>query len=594
MTVNSPTPAPRQSLRFSGRCLALLLAVLVALFSSPQVAQAQEMSGSWYSGGNTSFGDFGGFGYDRGPQTISGNVRLGGGLGINLGCGSMNIMDYMKASFDVSDIIEKGKAAMQTMLAKVVMTQLLAMPYIASAMNMLDGMLNAGFNLFTQSCDMNGIRAEAKQILQARCEAMHAGDVTAIRRCVDWTGEAKDYMNEQLANLNSSLGIFKQDPIGQLQETICNATGGAGDVTGACAIMGFLPRICLSAEAGAGGASAGGSGCTGPKYRRPAISAATVSAAVDRYTHVTARRCSQVWRDIRRANPDISPAGLRAIAARAGAMADQDAGASDEVSSIIGGPNSLALTNLSFATTTFGAADERSEELLEEFRKTPLAGCAKVIREDPLRMCRFIAKAANVELARDGLPTISEDVRLSAAQQVDAAELFDDDALQALEHGGIDGVTAAKMIEETFNCAANGQGGLGNTTHLTSPALQVAVETGVEALIGNRRERLDWNTTTRMMSKRISCDAVDKIMAFAIDKIEQGRLKFRSSETIKTPRVKGDNADGSQSVVGGEPLETSAIKPDAEAGFDWAIKTLQTQLDANKTACASGYYTNNR
>lgn len=575
---------------FPRRWLAMLVALLLAV-GSPVQAQAQGYSGDYYYSGSPKFGDFGGFGFPRhqGGGDVF-NARVGGGVGLDLGCGSLNIMDYMKATFNVSDIVERGKAAMQTMLAKVVMTYLLSQPYIASAMNMLDGMLNFGFSMFEQSCDLSEIQANVKREALQRCQQNAAGDAAKLVQCQEQADPMKSFLNNTMGDISKALGEFKDDPIGSLQNEFCDPRFArtSGNQDPQCLFLSFAPRFCVRSDLG--------SGCTGPKNRKPPISAVGITAATRQYSHLTMDKCAEIWDEIRDADPSITPEGMHAIANAAAKMASDDAAnmSSGNTSSLhvpLQPSHMLAMTNVSKAMKMFGAESGdtgASEAVLEEYRKSALEDCPEPLRNDPVRMCRYIAKAANVELSKAGKGSINDNIEITDDEKVDAMSFFNvpPDSEEMLKNAGIDVKSATTMMYETFSCQANGRSGFNENVHLTSPAVQVAVATGDQIMINGRLQDTDWSTTARWMGQSISCGSVEKIFKFWVGKIADTRSEVLMKNEIETvKRTATDVNSGNQSSTSGDKISVETAKADIEETFARASGYFVRVLEANRLAC---------
>lgn len=588
---------PRQSLRFSYRCLALALALLLT-FGSVAPVQAQSYGGEYYSGGNTSFGDFGGYGFhpddNYGGRLIEGNFD--GGAGLDLGCGAINIMDYMKATFNVNNLIERAKASMQTMVAKYVMVFLLSQPIIASAMDKLNGMLNFGYDMFNQSCDLNEVQKLAKARYTRECIAEGNSPVD----CQEMPDPLKPMMNQAAAVLGQDLQRVLSDPVGSMQATMgCSSSGldsnGVAQ-SDACLLMAFAPRVCGTMDFGgnAAGSSFGTNGLNGCNSFDAPISAAGVSGyAMDGAYSITMKNAS-TWDNIRRSNPRATAADMRIIARNAVAKANASGRKSNGEGYIVGQAKprtQLAMTNISYVSKMFadegGSAD--SEKMLKEYRDSPngLQGCSEENRTDPLRMVRFVAQAANEHFGGMGGVSIDDNIKFTDAEKVKAEKYFNFDKIpeNVRKHMGIDAKSAMTMLEETVSCLANGQAGLDQGTPLTNPLLSYAIATGTPVKVGGEMQTIDWPTASRWMGRPISCKSVNKVFDYLTLKFKNGKEQLEISKDIEVKAGTKVASDGTTTEAPAKKVSTEETKKALIPAMEQVINSFEATLKANERAC---------
>ena len=516
-----------------------------------------------YYGGSLYHGDLGGFGYQSsgGGDLVHASVNGGGNL--DLGCGSLNIFDYMKTVFNVSDIATQLKAALQTMLAKMLLTYMMSIPIIAAAFDTLNAILDARFSMFQQSCNLDEIRAKAKQTVIADC--IKQNGTAATVQCQEQADPMKSFISNSLKSLGANMSMFDKDPIRAMQDQFCDPKydSSSSKQDPACLFMSFAPRFCLNTSLGGG--------CTGPT-QRPPISMAGVAYGFNRYNGTVMNKGRDIAARVRQAKPGVTLADYQAIAQRADKLAaeaaakDNGAASSAPGSASLDG-NKLAMTNVSYVLSVYGdSGTTSSAKVLEEYQKLHLNGCSPANRGDPLRTYKFIATAADQVLKEQGLSGIDTDVSLA------------DSALKA---AGIDANTASKMVEQTYNCLVNG--GIQQTrgeVRATAPQLWAAMATTP----GNK-----WELVGRGLGKNQACEGVDHILSFWLKAVDEAKGKWTAADKYTPPAVtaKDSNSPGGESVQGGKEMDTAPVKDHGDAALQYVKDYFQGLKDANNRACYS-------
>lgn len=603
---------PRYGSRFASRCLALVLALVLAV---GPVASVQAVEGSfggeYYHSGNAVFGDFGGYGFNPGNNYGGRLIEAGieGGGGIDLGCGAINIMDYMKATFNVNNLIERAKASMQTMVAKYIMVFLLSQPIIASAMDKLNGMLNFGYDLFNQSCDLGEIQKLAKARYTRECikdkKAEGEPHGAAVVMCQNMEDPLKPMMNQAAAVLGEDLQRVLSDPIGSLQASMgCSASGTRTETYGGetveiaqnnlCLLMAFAPRVCGNMEFGGGSSDGrfGGRPMDGCNTFESPISGAGVSGYAMRGTGVTMQKSAQVWDSIRQANPRSTVADLKIISANAITMANLRA-TPGEVSSLgkASTPrNQLAMTNITKVTQMFGnGGSENSEKMLNEYRESSagLKGCSEENRTNPLRMVQFVARAANEHFGSVGGVSIDDNIQFTDAEKLKAEEFFNFNAIpeEVQKKMGIDAKSAVTMLEETVSCLTNGQTGMDEAIPVTNPVLGFHLATGTCINVGGTCQVMDWQTASRWMGRPMSCKSVNKVFTYLITKFKDAKNNLALNDKTALPGTDVKNSDGTVTTKSSKMVDTEEVKDILGPALDKVILQFQATLDANASAC---------
>lgn len=576
--------------------------------------------GGGYSGGNVYQGDLGGWvpKYGGGESTLF-EAKATGGVGSQLGCGLVNYMDFVKATFNVADIGDQLKEAMKTYMAKMILTYLMSIPVIAAAYDFINFVADAKLKLFNQKCDIAEARRDGAKLYKALCNDVWAavsssgncdnlqvahpyapvlcqqamsrkGDINWLNQCMEGAEPIKALMKQADKTYQISLQRFLSDPVGCFRDSICNDSNkpGAGfNETAGCLAMSYLPRLCFETGGAVGSASSGASasaraaGCVNGRRQKPPISYDGVAAAFVQYSLMTMSACADVWDSIRRADPNMEPATIKAIGNEAVLLANEATtpmGPSMEVSlNNSNGMYKLAFTDMSLVLQAYGAdaTTETRSKMLEDYR-TSVLNSAPDEMIDPLRMCKLVAQAARKELNdRQKLGVTIPDPKMPG--EVNAALFFNlpnvGTESAALAANGLDAKAAAKMLEMTFGYIVNVQGGV-NITNPVAMA-QLALSSGDV-----------WTAWGRTMGMDVSCMGMDRVIDYVLGQIAKAEIDSSKSGiadgSVATKETGELKPTAKKCDV---PLE--AVKDQKKATFDYLRNYLTGLKTQNAKWCAN-------
>ncbi|MFZ2586564.1 MAG: hypothetical protein WAZ18_00340 [Alphaproteobacteria bacterium] len=599
-----------------GSCAHLITVVVVVLSLTlstlvPQAAVAGGYSGS-YESGNPSRGNLGGFIPNYGGESELFSVKSSSGVGANLGCGMMNYMDFVKATFNVSDMADQFKGMMQTFMAKILLTYLMSFPPIAAAYDAINWLADAKAKVFNQSCDIAEARKDGAKLYKGICNdaysAAKTGDCTninsvdpmrAIMFCEQALKDGPDvFITRCMANseplkpliaaadkaLQQVKEEFFGDPVGCHRGDICDsaeAPGAGSKVVAGCLAMSYMPRICFEANGSLGNKGMGGSKCVGGKRRKPPISMDGVTQAFIQYSMYTMDACGRVWDDIRKADPNMEASTIEKIGTEAIALAntDQLTMSSNQVAPLAQGPLKLAFTDMSLVLKAFGATatNESRNKMLQDYVDNELPGIdlngpSKELL-NPLRMCKFVAEAARAEMALQGKNAQISDPEMGG--KVDAAQFFNlpstGETSDKLAADGLDAQTAALMLEYTFGYIVNVQGGI----NMTNP---VAMS---KLALSSGRVWGDWASDRGM---DVSCMGMDKILDYLNGVIIKAQTTAGSQNVTSGSTTTKEGADTSTKACNA-PIE--AVKKQSEKTFDYLEKYFKSLKDKNTLWCSN-------
>jgi hypothetical protein len=372
---------------------------------------------------------------------------------------------------------------------------------------------------------------------------------------------------------------YAQDPAANLKNYLCPG----GTDSGGCAANDFLPHFSMPISACAQANNMN-------RSYAPPITAAGISAAMGKFTENTMERCARVWDDITAKNPGINDAMMRTIAIQASQLAAADAANQSTGTSTSSltpdGKVQLAMTDMSYVNQTYGATSQSSTGILKEYEKS-LTGCTPASMANPLLMCGYIAKAANVVLPQSdylGNKAVSVDTNITYTSDLktDARNFFNftpsPEAETGLAKAGMDNQTAAKMLEETFACAANGQLNNNQDLHITSPALQLEIAT---------HGRNKWAPVSYALSRSVMCEGVNTLLNFMKGKVDEAKTRVSQPNapltTAKTTST--DPNTGATTTAGGDAVTGDTGRKLATDYLDAASHFLDRQIQVNTSHC---------
>ncbi|MFZ2620299.1 MAG: hypothetical protein WAX89_05435, partial [Alphaproteobacteria bacterium] len=142
---------------------------------------------------------------------------------------------------------EQFKAYAKTMVAKMILTQLFAMPAFAALFDTLQALGNFRVELFNTNCNLADIRKDATELYVSNCEKQLGGGADAITKCRDqYSAESKNL----LAQAAEKMEFFKT-----ANSNVTEGVESTGFCTGSlnCGLGAFLPgiQICSTANLGA-------------------------------------------------------------------------------------------------------------------------------------------------------------------------------------------------------------------------------------------------------------------------------------------------------------------------------------------------------
>lgn len=545
------------------RTVGCLLALVMACGVLPVQAQGVGVGNSYHFG-NPLTGDLGGY-YGGGGQEINIGMGLNDGVGLKIGCDGIDIMGYMKAQFNVSQFADRAQEMMKTFLAKQILTQLLSISEIAAAQDYLQKTLNDGFNIFNQNCDMGEIRKKAKQVyIDRECSQFEEGSSDYIN-CVDNYGGMKSRYSTFLNKFNKQICSFMQNPTDAMRGTLC----GGDNPSTACIMMSYLPRACYNS------ATCGKQVCVGGENNvGPPITMARVADANMLYVDIVSRKTAKLWDEVRAAYPKLEEADIKAIAIKGGAMAEVDL-RGGSTTAAVAAPTGLMLTSLKHIPLQFAGSDD-ADKMLEKFLSSNKMAVCKANPKlyDPLRIVRFIAKAANAELERYGVSErVNEDIKVEENEKVDAGEFFNLPApgTAAANRLGIDAETASEMLEKAFGCTANTDILLSNPAALADVAIS---------------PRVSFDDYHRGIGQRMSCAVVENVGRFILTEVRAARVKaLTEPDAVKNWNTTVTNADGTTTDKNMGDVPADGLKDELPKIFDNLEKYLDDQLTTNHRFC---------
>lgn len=220
---------PRRFCRLMPRFIRISAILMAVVLAAPAQAQSNYNGPSSYKFGMP--GSF--YGGSSGSTTA---LELGfqaSGSGDFLGCAGVGLFDYLKTTFNASNIIDQLKTNMQTMLAKTLLTTAMSVPQISAIFDTLNAFGNAKFDLFKQSCNMTEIRKDAKEMYMKRC--MSGGKDAAT--CDDEWGKGSSFGNSEIMKNVKNLICQKENVNeGSVRGVACPSGG-------SCPIMAMLPQM---------------------------------------------------------------------------------------------------------------------------------------------------------------------------------------------------------------------------------------------------------------------------------------------------------------------------------------------------------------
>ncbi|PIZ29796.1 MAG: hypothetical protein COY40_06120 [Alphaproteobacteria bacterium CG_4_10_14_0_8_um_filter_53_9] len=344
-------------------------------------------TGSYSGGSNYQYSLPGYTGLGGGGTTPLFEANVSGDGGFDLGCGGIGLFDFVKATFNVGEIMEQFKASMQTMVAKFILTQLMSIPQIAALFDTLNAFGNARFDLFQQSCDIGEIKQEAKNLCKDRCLAKPGmGPTQCESQCNNGGGMLASVSKELKDKL-----IKNEDVTNVLRGTLCNDGSGSYNAEkDSCFIMNFIPQFKLCLRSSIGEKCVGEYGA-----KPPPLSVATLQDAGQSATSAYLSPLDSFYRS---ASHMAIPKSIRE---RAAANAAMRAGKGEKAAS---------------CGAKAKKKDEKTQRLIDEYSGS--IGCKESTALNV--SCLYQEELAKLS---PNAPTLNADVDISAIQNTFGAKL---------------------------------------------------------------------------------------------------------------------------------------------------------------------------
>ena len=232
-----------------GSKLCTVLVGLAVMMASVSYAAVDKSKSGYYSYSTSDFGSVGGFfdgiSTNGGTDTI---FEVGGrnNGGIELGCEGLDISGFFDQTFnfDADALIENVKNTAKAEVSKYLLTQMFSSPQLAALFDSTQAFGNIRWDGFRSSCDINEVRAEAREVYIDYCKQK---GMTEVQCRMNYDEKSKGLF-EEAANKFDALKVAYSLVNEVLVDTSFCGSGTSGTAS-SCGLASMLipqMRICYS------------------------------------------------------------------------------------------------------------------------------------------------------------------------------------------------------------------------------------------------------------------------------------------------------------------------------------------------------------